>query len=93
MPDSVLDAWKVYSAGNDYAPQASYREEDIMSGLIVDITGDQFSDFDNPVYVGYMDAFHRDFEFVQAYEDHELPTQRLIALYDIIGEYFENLEQ
>lgn len=45
-----------------------YEAEDIENGLIIDITSDQFDDWNNPVYVGYMNPFHQSFDFVQAHD-------------------------
>ena len=39
----------------------NYEEDDLIEGLIIDITGDQFADYSIPVYVGYQDKFHKSF--------------------------------
>ena len=39
--------------------QTRYEAEDLKGGLIIDITGDQFDDYDIPIYVGYLDRFHQ----------------------------------
>lgn len=61
-----------------------------MNGLIIDITDDQFYEMGNaPVYIGYMDSFHRDFEFDSAYEYDDLGNDRLETLYGIISNYLQ----
>lgn len=66
-----------------------YEATDIDSGLIIDITSDQFNDWDTPVYVGYLDAFHRTFEFEQAHDYDGLNDLdgRLRRLYRIVQRY------
>ena len=54
----------------------------IKNGLIIDITGDQFDEA--PVYVGYMDDFHKRFDFVAAFEHEGLPNDEYVELYEII---------
>ncbi len=61
-----------------------YEEDDLSEGLIIDITADQFEDYDEPVYVGAADSFHRSFEFIQAHEYESLRDERLQNLYRII---------
>ena len=64
-----------------------YKAEDIEDGLIIDITSDQFDDWNEPVYVGTMDYFHKSFEFVQAHDYDGLSdlNGRLSRLYRIIN--------
>ncbi len=64
-----------------------YEAEDLQEGLIIDITGDQFSDYDIPIYVGVRDAFHKSFEFNYAYDFEVLNDARLERLYRIIEVY------
>lgn len=66
---------------------ARYEEDDLAGGLIIDITADQFDDYDIPVYVGYPDAFHQSFDFIQAHDYNGLNDGRLFSLYQIIKEY------
>ena len=55
---------------------------------MVDITADQFDDYDIPVYVGGMDAFHRTFKFNQAHDyDGLVGDGRLVSLYETIEKY------
>lgn len=67
----------------------TYKAENLIDGLIIDITADQFGE--NPVYVGASDKFHRQFDFDFAhdlqslYNDNNNPTNfRLQNLYKII---------
>ena len=65
-----------------------YEEDDLHNGLIIDITADQFADYDIPVYVGSLDPFHQSFDFVQAHDyAGELGNRRLETLYKSIKEY------
>ena len=64
-----------------------YEEKDLYDGLIIDITSDQFDDYDVPVYVGYMDEFHQSFDFIQAWDYYELCGTRLKKIYRIIEGY------
>lgn len=64
-----------------------YEETDLENGLIIDITGDQFDDFDEPVFIGMADTFHRTFHFNQAHDYTELGDHRLHYLYRIVEEY------
>ena len=64
-----------------------YEEADLESGTIIDITGDQFSDYDIPVYVGEMDSFHQEFEFSFAHDYEGLNDVRLSRLYRKIVKY------
>lgn len=66
-----------------------YEFEDLQSGLIIDITGDQFVDYDIPVYVGYLDQFHKTFNFNQAHDYDGLNDGRLCGLYRTISAYLE----
>lgn len=61
-----------------------YEEKNIKNAIIVDITGDQFNDYEVPVYVGLLDAFHRTFDFVQAVDYDGLKDGRLSDLYQMI---------
>ncbi len=75
---------------NKYAGESSlnrseptrYDKQDIENGLIIDITGDQFNE--PPVYVGYMNGFYKQFDFLAAYEHESLLDGELIKLYNII---------
>lgn len=59
-----------------------YDEQSIENGLIIDITGDQFGE--DSVYVGYIDSFHKDFNFISAEEHKGLLGEEHIKLYEII---------
>ena len=64
-----------------------YKDADLRNGLIIDITADQFEDYDISVYVGYQDSFHQSFEFIQALDCDRLCEGRLRRLYSVIEEY------
>lgn len=64
-----------------------YEENDLLDGLIIDITADQFNDYDNPVFVDYQDSFHQSFDFIQAHDYDGLCDGRLYSLYRTIKEY------
>lgn len=64
-----------------------YEFEDLQDGLIIDITGDQFEDYDNPVHVGLLDSFHQSFDFNQAHDYDGINDERLWGLYRIISRY------
>ena len=65
----------------------NYEADDLKDGLIIDITADQFDDFNIPVYVGYIDSFHQTFELRQARDYDGLADERLINLYREIEKY------
>ena len=66
-----------------------YASVDLMNGLIIDITGDQFEDYSLPVYVGNMDSFHLTFELIQAHDYDGLNSVRLCNLFQVILEYLD----
>ena len=65
----------------------NYEAEDVQHGWIIDITADQFDDYDSSAYVGEMDAFHRTFKFNQAHDYDGLRDGRLVSLYQTIEKY------
>lgn len=86
----IRDVPNLYS-GNKYSEPVDitrYEAENVENGLIIDITADQFSEKkDVPIYIGYMDSFHRDFQFDFAHEYYGLENDRLEMLYRIICNY------
>ena len=84
VPNNIIDLLSTYGRGNSESIREStcYKKENIKNGLIIDITGDQFNEA--PVYVGYMDDFHKRFDFAAAYEHEGLPNEEYAELYDII---------
>lgn len=88
-PDELQVTLEGY--GVEHADQPTvitrYEEADLESGTIIDITGDQFSDYDIPVYVGEMDSFHQEFEFSFAHDYEGLNDVRLSRLYRKIVKY------
>ena len=65
--------------------QTRYEAEDLKGGLIINITGDQFDDYDIPIYVGYLDRFHQTFDFTEASDYNGLSNYRLCDLYEKVG--------
>ena len=94
--DDTCDLLGKYLDEHGYPTQqvlSTYRDgafEDITGhawllyegAIIIDITGDQFGE--PPVYVGYMDRLHKQFDFISAYEHDGLFSEELIELYEII---------
>ena len=76
-----------YKYNEEEVDVTGYTVEDLQNGLIIDITADQFDDFDIPVYVGYMIPFHSTFEFRQAHNYDGLRDGRLINLFRMIERY------
>ena len=62
-------------------------KKNLHNGPIIDITADQFADYDILVYVGYQDSFHQSFDFIEAYDYDGLNDGRLYSLYRTIKEY------
>lgn len=84
IPENIRDYLNYYSGGCYDEPDGEtyYEERDIKDGLIIDITADQFPEMKMiPVYIGYMDSFHRKFKFDQAYDYVELCDARLERIY------------
>ena len=92
-PKEVWDSLRAYGVKNPEEPidVTRYEETDLSDGLIIDITADQFDDFNEPVYVGGMDSFHNSFEFNQAHDYNELGDGRLRDLYNKTAPYLEVL--
>ena len=64
-----------------------YSEMDLVKGLIIDITADQFDDCDISVYVGFSNPFHCTFDFNEAQDFDGLKNERLESLYKKIEEF------
>lgn len=62
----IADVLKGYGCDNSIMVNDNYSYEDIENGLIIDITSDQFDDYNLPVFVDYMDEFHESFDFMRA---------------------------
>lgn len=80
-PDEIVDLLNNYSGGAYKEPIdiTHYVEDDLIEGLIIDITADQFGEV--PVFVNCMDDFHRRFEFEMAQDYVDLSNGRLRNLY------------
>ena len=89
LPDDYLDLISAYRTqeSEEETEDIHYMEQDIIDGLIIDITSDQFDDCENPVYVDYLDDFHRTFDFRLAVDFDGLNDERLEHLYEIIESY------
>lgn len=83
-PNNIIGLLGTYGGGSSESIREAtcYEEQNIENGLIIDITGDQFNEA--PVYVGYMDNFHKRFDFVAAYEHEGLPNEEYAELYETI---------
>lgn len=81
LPSNIIKIYNSYSADTYKGPidVTRYEESDLIDGLIIDITGDQFGE--EPIYFGYMDAYHRKYEFVQAHDSQRLTDGRLCEIY------------
>lgn len=89
-PEEIRDVLNLYSNGqyNEPINVTRFEAENVENGLVIDITADQFAEMKNmPVYIGYMDDFHRKFEFDFAREYDGLKDYRLVQLYRKICEY------
>lgn len=84
IPSSIVEILKRYSNNWTDGPTENiyYDETDIVEGLIIDITADQFDNV--PIYMGYMDRIHARFSFESATDYDYLGNDRLNELYSII---------
>lgn len=84
LPDYMIGIYNRYSSDiNDGTINiARYEEDDLSAGLIIDITGDQFGEI--PIFVDYMDGFHRKYEFRAAHDFEYLEDGRLYRIYRMI---------
>ena len=87
VPEEIRQVLNFYGSDIDDEPKdvTRYEEDDLIDGLIIDITADQFGE--EPVYVNYMDDFHRKFEFEAAHDCEGVYNARLDNLYRIIAEF------
>ena len=82
----------LFSRNDDYEEMISvedvvYTETNLVDGLIVDITADQFGG--PSVYVGYMNDFYKMFEFEKARDYEGLRSGRLVRIYNMIGDFLD----
>ena len=84
VPDNIISLLNKYAGESplNCSEPARYDKQDIENGLIIDITGDQFNE--PSVYVGYINDFYKQFDFLAAYEHESLLDEELIKLYNII---------
>lgn len=87
LPDDIRNVLNVYSNNAYSAPVdvSHYTESDVLGGLIVDITADQFGE--NPVYVGCTYVFYKRFEFQAADDYAGLDSYRLRQIYQKIIQF------
>ena len=81
LPQNIINVCNNYSA-DPYISAIDvtyYEEKDLINGLIIDITGDQFGE--KPIFFGHIDNFHRRFEFETAYDIERLTDGRLCEIY------------
>ena len=87
-PADIQQVLKAYGSENPICEKTGYDWNDIKNGLIVDITADQFEDFDEEVYVGYLNSFYNGFDFRNAHDCNGIQDDdRLSRIYEIINEY------
>lgn len=87
LPNDVQVFLSFYN-GREIAEEidiTGYEEQDLQDGLIIDITADQFGEA--PVYVGAIDDFHKQYEFVSASEHTHISDMRLSDLYKAISRF------
>lgn len=91
FPEEIWSTLASYGVEHPEKPidNTRYEEINLKDGLIIDITADQFADYDIPVYVGKIDSFHREFDFIQAHDYESLGSARLYRLYKTIKLYLE----
>ena len=84
LPLDIVDIYNSYSGGTYNGPidVTRYEERDLIDGVIIDITGDQFGE--EPIFFGCMDSHHKKYEFIQAYEFKRLTDERLCEIYRMI---------
>ena len=63
----------------------NYVATDVIQGVIIDITADQFGEAS--VYVGYMGDFYKQFVFVNAHKHEGLGNARLETLYNTVIDF------
>ncbi len=87
LPTDIESLLNTYSGGkyNSLDKNLYYSEQNIINGLLIDITADQFGE--TPVFVNYLDDFHRKFEFRSASVFQGLYDGRLSNLYNKIVSY------
>lgn len=85
-PKEMLSLIKHYGGciGDDPVDVSRYREEDVCSGTIIDITADQFGR--EPIYIDKTNEFYQKFEFRSACVHEGLYNKRLRCLYEVILE-------
>lgn len=87
LPDDIHSILSMYT-GSEIPKETDitgYEEQDLQDGLIIDITADQFGEA--PVYIGTIDDFHRQYEFVSASEHTHISDMRLSDLYKAISRF------
>lgn len=89
FPKEVRNAMNRYGADlfRQEEEATRYSEMDLEKGLIIDITADQFDDYDISVYVGYSNPFHYTFDFKEAQDYDGLKSERLENLYKKIEKF------
>lgn len=60
-----------------------YEENDICDGVIIDITADQFVDYNKSVYVGEIDDFHKLFKFSDAHDFKSFEIKEISSLSEV----------
>lgn len=91
IPQNIIKIYNSYSADSytDPIDTTRYEERDLLNGLIIDITGDQFGK--EPIFFDYMDDNHRKYEFVEAHDFERLTDGRLCEIYRKITRHLPEL--
>ena len=87
LSDELRDVFCLYSGNcsSGSIDNTYYDELDLINGIIVDITADQFGE--NSVYVDRLGKFHKRFGFDFAHDCAGIDNPRLRRIYGIIMEY------
>ena len=85
LPDDLREIMIGYGAQENEAinDDMRYEENDICDGVIIDITADQFVNYDKSVYVGEMDAFHKLFKFDYAHDFKSFEIKEISSLSEV----------
>ncbi len=81
------DVEKVCECNYPECDSLYYEKENLKDGIIVDITADQFDEYDISVYVGVEDEFHKSFSFINAHDFEDALSTRLLNIFSIIEKY------
>ena len=97
VPDNINELINLYSGNaienNTNDVNYRYEKKCFEESIIIDITGDQFDDYDESVYVGCFDRFRDGFAFLEATDFEGMCTlneecqKRMYKIYETIMQY------